>query len=242
MRRTPVLASYRPRYAKVAELAGFGAPSAAAGELRVVEQLDGIGITDYYGLSGRAAAPESDPMTDAECQRKVALLRAAWSTFGDAAARVSPELRKGPRDGGREKDRIIQHVNGAEIGEFAPKVGVKVPLETRDDARAIRAYREAFVEGIREHHARGEPARSWPLQFLIRRCAWHMLDHAWELEDRDLTNAPAGRGPGRRFCNDRAGRRSRIASTNSAPAIHQQLGQPPLDDHGPSPVKPNSSR
>ena len=82
---------------------------------------------------------------------------------------------------------IIQHVNGAEIHEFAPKVGVKVPLETRDDPEALRAYREAFAAAIRDHHARGEPARSWALQFLIRRCAWHMLDHAWELEDRDLT-------------------------------------------------------
>ena len=61
----------------------------------------------------------------------------------------------------------------------------------RRSAEALRAYQEALVEGIREHHARGESARSWKLQFLIRRCAWHMLDHAWELEDRDLTNAPA---------------------------------------------------
>jgi hypothetical protein len=67
------------------------------------------------------------------------------------------------------------------------KVGVKVPLETRDDAVALRAYRQAFVEGIREYHARGEPARTWTLPFLIRRCAWHVLDHAWEMEDRDLT-------------------------------------------------------
>jgi hypothetical protein len=74
---------------------------------------------------------------------------------------------------------------------FSPPVGVKVALETRDDAGALRAYRAAFVEGIREHHARDESARSWALQFLIRRCAWHMLDHAWELEDRDLTSAPA---------------------------------------------------
>jgi hypothetical protein len=81
-------------------------------------------------------------------------------------------------------------VIGAEIDEFAPKVGVKVPLETRDNADTLRAYRDAFVEGIRQHYARGEPARLWPLQFLIRRCAWHILDHAWELEDRDLTNAP----------------------------------------------------
>ena len=68
-------------------------------------------------------------------------------------------------------------MNGAEIHEFAPKVGVKFPLETRDDAKALRAYPVAFVKAIRKHHASGEPARSWPLQFLIRRCPWHMLDH-----------------------------------------------------------------
>ena len=186
-----VLDAYRPRYARVAELAGFGAEFAATAELEVVERVDGTGMTDFYGVSGRTATSEHDPMTDAGCERKIALLRAAWRTFDDFAARVSPELRKGPRGGGREREQIIRHVNGAEIYEHAPKVGVKVPLETRDDPEALRVYRDAYVEGIREHHARGEPARSWTLQFLIRRSAWHMLDHAWELEDRDLTNAPA---------------------------------------------------
>jgi len=181
-----VLAAYRPRYLRVAQLAGLGDEFASAGEFVVTERLDGIGMTDYYGLSGRAAGPEKEPMTDAECEGKIALLRACWRTFDETAARVSAVLRKGPRGGGWEKDRIIRHVNGAEIDEFAPKVGVKVPLETRDNAEALSAYRDAFADGIREHHARGEPARSWALQFLIRRCAWHMLDHAWELEDRDL--------------------------------------------------------
>jgi len=182
-----VLGAYRSRYATVAELAGCGAEFGSTGEFEVVERLDGIGMTDYYGLSGRAAAPENDPMTEAECERKIALLRACWSTFDDVAARVSPELQKGPRGGGRDRDQIIRHVNGAEIIEFAPKVGVKVPLETRDDAEALSAYRDAFVDEIRVHHGRGESARSWALQFLIRRCAWHMLDHAWEMEDKDLS-------------------------------------------------------
>jgi hypothetical protein len=181
-----VLAAYRPRYAKVAKLAGFGAEFGATGERQVVERLEGIGMTDFYGLSGRTAAPEYDPMTESECERKIALLRASWSTFDEIAARVSPELRKGPRGGGRERDQIVRHVNGAEIHEFAPKVGVKVPLETRDDAEALCAYRGALVEGIRRHFVRGESAGSWALQFLIRRCAWHMLDHAWEMEDRNL--------------------------------------------------------
>jgi hypothetical protein len=182
------LESYRSRYHKVAQMAGFGGAFAAAGGLEVVEEVEGTGMTDFYGLSAKAAGPENEPMTDEECERKIALLEASWRTFDETAARVSPELRKGPRGGGREREQIVRHVNGAEIDEFATKVGVKVPLDTRDDPAALAAYRDAFVDGIRAHHARGEPARSWALQFLIRRCAWHMLDHAWELEDRDLTD------------------------------------------------------
>ena len=67
-----VLDAYRPRYAQVAERAGLAAEFGAAGEFTVVERVEGIGMTDYYGLSGRAAAAERDPMTDAECERKVA--------------------------------------------------------------------------------------------------------------------------------------------------------------------------
>ncbi len=186
-----LLDAYRPRYARVAEMAGLGAEFGVTGDLEVVEEVEGIGMTDYYGVSGRAAAAEHEPMSDTECERKIALLQACWRTFDVMAASVSSELRRGPRGGGWEKERIISHVNGAEIDEFAPKVGVTVPLDTRDDPDALRAYRDAVVDGIRRHHARGEPARSWALPFLIRRCAWHMLDHAWELEDRDLTRSPA---------------------------------------------------
>ncbi len=182
-----MLDSYRPRFAKVATLAGYGDEFAALGDLQVVEEVEGIGMTDYYGVSGRTATAELEPMIEADFERKLALLQAAWSTFDDIATNVSSELRKGPRGGGREKEHIIRHANGAEIDEFAPKVGVKVPLETRDDPAALSTYRSDFADAIREHHDQGAPARRWALQFLIRRCAWHMLDHAWELEDRDLT-------------------------------------------------------
>jgi hypothetical protein len=182
------LDSYRPRYAKVAALAGLSDEFASAGELAVVERLDGIGMTDYYGLSGRPAEPELAQMTDPECERKVALLRASWTYFDDVAAGVSPELRKGPRGGGRDRDEIIRHVNGAEIVEFAPKVGVRSPSEAwkNMDADLLRAHRDAFGAAILETNTQGSAAgKWWTVQFLIRRCAWHMLDHAWEMEDRD---------------------------------------------------------
>ncbi|HET7902597.1 MAG TPA: hypothetical protein VFL59_15550 [Candidatus Nanopelagicales bacterium] len=185
-----VLEAYRPRYARVAELAGYGESFAALGRLRVVEELEGTGMTDYYGVSGRAASGEVGAMSDAECDRKVALLEAAWRTFDETAARVSAELRLGPRGGGRSRDEIVGHVNRAEIGEFARKVGVTEPVEIWEDADALAAYRVSVVDAIRDHHARAAKARTWELQTLIRRLAWHMLDHAWELEDRDLTDEP----------------------------------------------------
>jgi hypothetical protein len=182
-----VLAAYRPRYAKVAKLAGLAAEFGRAGDLSVVERVKGSGMTDFYGLSFKSARSEYEPMSKAECERKLALLQASWTYFDDVASRVSPELRKGPRGGGRDRDKIIRHANGAEIVEFAKKVGVNTPLEARESPRELRAHREAFAAAIRDHSARGVMARTWTVQFVIRHAAYHMLDHAWEMEDRDLS-------------------------------------------------------
>jgi hypothetical protein len=180
------LGEYRERYHKAAELAGLGSEFNTEGEMAVVERLEGTGTTDYHGVSAKPASPEQGPMTPAECERKLALLQASWRYFDSVAARVSAQLRTGPRGGGRHRDRIIQHTNGAEIGEFAKKVGVVAPYEAWKHPEELQQYREAFAAGIREANARGPMARSWTVQFLIRRCAYHMLDHAWEMEDRDL--------------------------------------------------------
>ena len=50
------------------------------------------------------------------------------------------------------------------------------------------AHREATLDAIRAYNAEGRIAgRTWPIQFLMRRIAHHVMDHAWEMEDRDLT-------------------------------------------------------
>jgi hypothetical protein len=59
--------------------------------------------------------------------------------------------------------------------------------EIPDTPEAVRAYRDTYCESIRAFHAAGKPARTWPLRFLIRHTAYHALDHAWEMEDKDLT-------------------------------------------------------
>jgi hypothetical protein len=180
-----VLETYRPRYAPVAALAGLADEFKRAGDPEVVERIEGIGMTDFYGLSMKSAAAEQEQMTDAECERKIALLRACWTYFDDVAARVSAELRKGPRGGGRDRDRIVQHVNANEVGDFSRKVGVTAPDDAWEDPAALEAYREEFTAAIRDYNARGAAARNWTVQFVIRHSAYHVLDHAWEMEDRD---------------------------------------------------------
>jgi hypothetical protein len=186
-----VLELYRPRYALVAERAGLGHEFARAGALDVVATFDGNGMSDYYGVSGQEWPEDEMPMSAAECERRIAILEACWAYFDDVASRVSAELREGPRGGGRDRDRIVRHVNAAEIDEHAKKVGVYTPDEVWQDVpghRAeLQAHREAIVAGIRDYNARGVKGRTWTLPFLIRRISWHFLDHAWEMEDRDLT-------------------------------------------------------
>jgi hypothetical protein len=171
----------------VAKLAGLSKEFAAAARPEIVERLDGTGMTDFYGVSARSALPEQQQMSEDECERKISLLRACWAYFDDVAALVSAELRKGPRGGGRDRDKIVRHVNVAEIHGFARKVGLTTELDAWQSPHRLAAHRDAFCSAIRAYNARGAAARTWTVQFVIRRSAYHMLDHAWEMEDRDLS-------------------------------------------------------
>jgi len=184
------LEAYRDRYRPIAERAGLAAEFDAAGPLEVVEDRVGTGSTDFWGISFSPSSTEHGPMDDVEIERKLGLLRAAWAFFDDVAVRVSPEMRRGPRGGGRMRDEIIRHVIRVESLDFARQVGV---LE-EDDGTALtpaglRQHRQAFLAATRDYNAGkvDHKMRSWTLPFLIRHSAFHTLDHAWEMEDKDLS-------------------------------------------------------
>ncbi len=192
--KTPELAvetleSYRERYRPVAELAGMGREFDAAGPLEIVEETAGTGSTDFWGISYVPSSFERGPMTEAELERGIALLRASWAYFDDVAGRVSPEMRKGPRGGGRDRDRIVRHTLRTERELFAKQVGLRYPEAGGSTPDGLRDHRDAYVAAMRAYNA-GEIARrmrSWTLPFLVRHSAYHTLDHAWEMEDKDLT-------------------------------------------------------
>lgn len=70
---------------------------------------------------------------------------------------------------------------------MARKLGLRLPPDTVQTDEGLHAYRETYAEAIRACHAEGRLARTWPLRYLIRHTAFHTLDHAWEMEDKDLT-------------------------------------------------------
>jgi hypothetical protein len=183
------LESYRERYRPVPGLAGMAREFDAAGPLEIVEDRVGTGSTDFWGISFSPSAIEQGPMGEAELERGITLLRACWAFFDGVAARVSPEMRKGPRGGGRDRDQIIRHTIRTESEDFAKKVGLRVPEGAALTPDGLRQHRETYVAAMRAYND-GEVKRrmrSWTLPFLIRHSAFHTLDHAWEMEDKDLS-------------------------------------------------------
>lgn len=181
------LEAYRERYRPVARHAGLdgeldGAP------LEIVEDHQGNTSTDFWGISWLPSSFERGPMEPEVLERRLALLAGAWRFFDEVAARVSPELRRGPRGGGRSRDEIIAHVFGNERVQFSKKVGVATPPGVMLTPDGLRTHREQFLAGIRDYNAADRKVgRTWTLQYLVRHATYHVLDHAWELEDRDLS-------------------------------------------------------
>ena len=177
------LAAYAERYAPVTRRAGQRFDLNTAGRLRVVERLKGSANTDF-GVPHEVAKRDTTPLTGAEAKRLSSLVKAAWATFDQVAAKAPTKLRKGPRGGGRDRDKMVEHVVGAD-GAYARKLGLRLAVPTADDVRAVRQFREAMLEAL-ETASKGRPLveKGWPQRYAARRIAWHALDHAWEIEDR----------------------------------------------------------
>jgi hypothetical protein len=184
------LRAYFPRYAAVARRAGMDAAFAASTDVAVVERYTGTGSTDFWGISFAFSDSDRQPVSRDELERELTLMRACWAFFDDVRARVSAEMRKGPRGGGRDRDQIVRHTFRTEQ-DWAKKIGVLTPEGAMLTDAGLKAHRDAYCDAIRAFHAQGTMARNWPLRYLIRHTAYHTMDHAWEMEDKDLTAKPA---------------------------------------------------
>lgn len=142
------------------------------GDLVVVGEIAGSTTTDF-GAPAAVLAGDERPWTAPELLRQVGVLESLWAYFDQAVAGAPAELAKGPRGGGRDRDEVAEHVRDAER-VYARKLGAPVaPRTPWTDQRA--ALREALASDV---------SGAWLARTGIRRVAWHLLDHAWEIEDR----------------------------------------------------------
>jgi hypothetical protein len=162
------LAAYVDRYRVVVERAGLSLPKSAARSFDVVERVDGNATTDF-GAPGLVPALDSAPLTARQADKLALLVEASWAVLEDVVAGAPAALRKGPRGGGRDRDAVVEHVVAAEES-YARQLGVRLKAPE---------VRPALLEAIR---ARAEG--KWPVRYAARRIAWHVLDHAWEIEDK----------------------------------------------------------
>jgi hypothetical protein len=156
----------------------------------VIERIEGNATTDF-GAPAITSDADRIKLSESDFTRQVSLLQACWAGFDQAVDQAAgKELRKGPRGGGRDLEKIMHHVLEADrsyLRRLAWKptkiVGQTIEAEimrTREDA--ISALETALYEGLPEEGPRGGVI--WTPRYFIRRVAWHVLDHAWEIEDR----------------------------------------------------------
>ena len=188
------LIEYGPRYERVMRAAGisFQAP-ADMSPFEMVERLKGTGTTDF-GVPDVAPSIDAAPVDDSELRHLQALLKACWAALDKAAqAADGKELRKGPRGGGRDLSGVVGHVTRAETSYLRRLGGNPSGEKYEDDPAHVMEQQRQLILGTLGPAARGEvPPQGprggsrWTPRYFVRRAAWHILDHAWEIEDRVL--------------------------------------------------------
>jgi len=188
------LLNYGPRYARAIETAhlDFEAPLDASA-FTVVARLEGNVGTDF-GAPNVVPSIDAAPVGEADLKHYQELLEALWSSFDTAVkAAEGKELRLGPRGGGRDLEKIIQHVYEADQAYLSRLGGALTAEQKKSSPRhGLTDLRQTILTTLGPA-ARGElppvgprGGARWTPRFFVRYFAWHLLDHTWEIEDRIL--------------------------------------------------------
>lgn len=185
------LVDYGPRYGQILAGKGFDyVPPTDISALLIAEKHKGDTTTDF-GAPSIQIDGDKEPIDQKDFLFFSEILKACWEAFDSATKKAAgKDLRKGPRGGGRDREKIVEHVLEAErayMRSLTAKSGgsgrqsVAEQLE-QVHQEIINALQVAVHGGLPEHGPRG--GALWPARYFVRRTAWHVLDHAWEIEDR----------------------------------------------------------
>ncbi len=161
------LGEYGARYARVVTV------SFDPAELQVLDTLAGTGTTDF-GAPDVVGPWDTRPLEPEALEWLLARLQDCWNYFDAVVTDAPTTLRRGPRGGGRDRDEIVDHVREAERA-YCARAGFRVAPRTPWDEQ-----RDVVLTTLRS----GTADATWPPAYAVRRIAWHVIDHAWEIEDK----------------------------------------------------------
>ncbi len=195
------LLDHSERYAKVAKAGKIDFPAFAAPDVRIIESIEG-GVGTEFGVPSAIIDLDRREVTRTDAERLASLVEAAWTILDGVAAKAPPTLRKGPRGGGRDTAKVIDHVVDADHA-YAREIGVRLKPPSPDDREAVRAERVAMLEVLcRPSDGAPLAERKWTLRYAARRIAWHAFDHAWGSRiARSRPNDAASRGIPAQSCS-----------------------------------------
>ena len=125
------LLSYAPRY----RLAVPSVLLEDAERYTVVERLQGNASSDFGG-PGVESESDTVPVGDSELDDLCVLLTDCWTAFGDAIVLAQgKELRKGPRGGGRDLNKMIDHILEAEKA-YLRRISYSFKVDKEEDRPA----------------------------------------------------------------------------------------------------------
>ncbi len=185
------LLDYAPRYARVIHGSDieFQIPTRVS-DFIISERHAGNASTDF-GAPAILLEADRELLERRESARLQTILLACWRAFDEVVGRAAGvELLKGPRGGGRDLDKIVAHVLEADRAYLARLAWKHQPDGGYDPAEELKRTRQAVLDALDVAINEGLPERAprggalWPPRYFIRRVAWHVLDHAWEIEDR----------------------------------------------------------
>jgi hypothetical protein len=185
------LLAYGTRYQRAiaASAIKFDVPKSAA-PFEVAERLKGNATTDF-GAPNMIPATDTTPLDTDTLKHLQAILEACWKYFKDVVvATEGKSLRKGPRGGGRSLEKIVDHVLEAHH-YYLRKIYWREPYKRDSDISAmVKTMIQADAKAL-EFATSGEMPETgphggklWPPRYFIRRAAWHIFDHTWEIEDK----------------------------------------------------------
>lgn len=183
------LLAYGERYARAVASTGLAVPVPETVEqLKIIDRIEGGPTTDF-GAPGSPPAADERPLDTNELDRLSRLLSSAWQAFDRASSGAADAtLRTGPRGGGRDLAKMVDHVREADAA-YLVKLGSRRPAAT-DPATQMERIRSVAIEALAARATGSplaDPAKTrilWPPRYYVRRSAWHALDHAWEIDDR----------------------------------------------------------